>query len=83
MTLCFFFFFFFLDDGEGSGGEESGSGCEPPSCETDRDIYFPTPAEPSEPRVKPVIVDNSASSSQGSVAVLCCLGLALLAQHLR
>lgn len=79
MTL----YFFFLDD-EGSGDEESGSGCDSPSCETDRDIYFSTPANPSIPRVGPVVVGHSAANSHGSTvaAALCCLGLALLA-HLR
>ncbi|XP_056899279.1 glypican-4 [Takifugu flavidus] len=74
------------DDDDGSGGEESGSGCDSPSCETDRDIYFPTPANPSNPRVNPVVVgDKSAVGPHRSTvaAVLCCLGLALLAPHFR
>ncbi|CAF92892.1 unnamed protein product, partial [Tetraodon nigroviridis] len=66
-------------DDEGSGDDESGSGCDSPSCETDRDIYFSTPANPSKPRVDPVVVGDSSASSNGSrmVSALCCLGLAL------
>lgn len=74
------------DDDGGSGAEESGSGCDSPSCETDRDIYFSTPANPSNPRVNQVVVEKSAAASHASTAVavaLCCLGLALLAPHFR
>lgn len=76
-----------LDD-EGSGEEESGSGCDSPSCETDPDIYFSTPADPSKPRVVPLggAGTSGASSHRGgagavAAVALCCLGL--LAQHLR
>lgn len=75
-----------LDDDGGSGGEESGSGCDSPSCETDRDIYFSTPANPSNPRVNQVVVGKSAAAAAARLpwgAALCCLGLALLAPHFR
>ncbi|XP_059202008.1 glypican-4 [Centropristis striata] len=74
-------------DDDASGEGESGSGCESPSCDTDRDIYFSTPPNVDKPQVKPVVVDKSSSvavASQGSVVVaLCGLALALLAPHLR
>ena len=72
-------------DEDGSGGEESGSTCDPPSCDTDRDIYFSTPPNPSNPRVIPVVKDiNSSRALQGSMALaLCGLALALLTPHLR
>ncbi|XP_071779965.1 glypican-4 [Centroberyx gerrardi] len=77
------------NDEDSSGGEESGSGCDSASCETDRDIYFSTPPNPVKPRVVPVVDRHPPSTdggrmSQGSVALaLCGLGLALLAPHLR
>ncbi|KAM4621729.1 glypican-4 isoform 2-T2 [Polymixia lowei] len=76
------------NDEDSSGGEESGSGCDSPSCETDPDIYFSTPPNPVKPKVNQV-VDRSPSTdgarmSQGSMALaLCGLALALLAPHLR
>ncbi|KAF7647815.1 hypothetical protein LDENG_00166220 [Lucifuga dentata] len=79
-----------IDNNEdGSGGEESGSGCDSPSCDTDRDMYFPTPPNPVKPRVVPVVDRNPSESggarvSQGSMALaLCGLGLAVLAPHVR
>ncbi|XP_077589080.1 glypican-4 [Stigmatopora nigra] len=71
------------NDEEASGGEESGSGCDSPSCETDRDIYFSTPPIPVDPRVNLVHGEASAGVTlRGSAALLFC-GLALLAAHLR
>ncbi|KAM6953575.1 glypican-4 [Aplochiton taeniatus] len=77
------------NDEEASGGEESGSGCDSPSCEADRDIYFSTPPNPVKPRLIPVVNRDSSSngvagSSQGSmVLALCGLVLALLGPHWR
>ncbi|KAM3613310.1 uncharacterized protein V6R79_023964 [Siganus canaliculatus] len=75
------------NDEYGSGGEESGSGCDTPSCDTDQDIYFSTPPNPGKPRVNQVVVGSSSSAgvaSRGSMALaLCGLVLALLAPHLR
>ncbi|KAM9849948.1 glypican-4 isoform 2-T2 [Aulostomus maculatus] len=73
------------NDEEGSGGEESGSGCDYPSCNTDRDIYFSTPPNPGNPRVNLVQSGTSSGVSvQGSmVLALCGLTLALLAPQLR
>ncbi|KAJ8396500.1 hypothetical protein AAFF_G00018060 [Aldrovandia affinis] len=53
------------DEDEGSG-EESGSGCDSPPCEDDRDMYFstPTPRKPVIPRVKEV----KTSEENGSAA---------------
>ncbi|XP_072252262.1 glypican-4 [Leuresthes tenuis] len=75
---------FETDDG-GSGEEESGSGCDSPSCNTDQDIYFSTPPNPGKPEVKLVHRDPSAGVAlQGSVALLLCGPvLALLAAHMR
>ncbi|KAM9835618.1 glypican-4 [Syngnathus typhle] len=71
------------NDEEASGGEESGSGCDSPSCDTDRDIYFSTPPNPVDPRVNLVQGDKSDGVTlQGSMALALC-GLALLAAHLR
>ncbi|XP_057706781.1 glypican-4 isoform X2 [Corythoichthys intestinalis] len=71
------------NDEEASGGEESGSGCDSPSCDTDRDIYFSTPPNPVDPRVNLVHAEASAGVTlRGSVALAFC-GLALLAAHLR
>lgn len=73
-------------DEDGGSGEESGSGCDTPSCAKDQDMYFSTPPNP---RVDPVVVrDRSALglgvSSQGSVVLaLFGLVLALLAPHWR
>ncbi|XP_061691441.1 glypican-4 [Syngnathoides biaculeatus] len=73
----------FENDEEASGGEESGSGCDSPSCDTDRDIYFPTPPNPEDPRVNLVHGERSAGfTSQGSLALALC-GLGLLAALLR
>lgn len=69
---------------DGSGEEESGSGCDSPSCDTDRDIYFSTPPNPGKPQVKQVVVHSPAAALQRSMALaLCGLALALLAPHLR
>ncbi|XP_061757662.1 glypican-4 isoform X2 [Nerophis ophidion] len=70
------------NDEEASGGEESGSGCDSSSCNTDRDIYFSTPPNPVDPRVKMVHSESAATALQGSVALALC-GLALLFAHLR
>lgn len=74
----------FVDE-DGSGGEESGSGCEGSDCESDRDIYFSTPPNPEKPRVNPVKVpEGGSAASQGSLALaLCGVALALLAPHWR
>lgn len=70
-------------DEEASGGEESGSGCDSPSCDTDRDIYFSTPPNRVDPRVNLVHSETSAGVTlQGSVALALC-GLALLTAYLR
>lgn len=72
----------FVDE-DGSGGEESGSGCEGSDCVTD--IYFSTPPNPEKPRVNPVKVpEGGSAASQGSLALaLCGVALALLAPHWR
>ncbi|CAL8306255.1 unnamed protein product [Arctogadus glacialis] len=71
---------------EASGAEGSGSGCDSPTCETDRDIYFSTPANPVVPQVKKVVVKATMSTAHratlGSWALAAC-GLALLAPHWR
>ncbi|MEQ2294797.1 hypothetical protein AMECASPLE_007407 [Ameca splendens] len=74
----------FDSEEEPSGDEESGSGCDSPSCSGD-DIYFSIPLNPVTPQVNPVHRDKSAGvSSQGSMALaLCGLALALLVPHLR
>lgn len=79
MSVCVFV------DEDGSGGEESGSGCEGSDCESDRDIYFSTPPNPEKPRVNPVkIPDGGSAASQCSLALaLCGVALALLAPHWR
>lgn len=71
-----------FDDTEASGDEESGSGCDSPSCD---DIYFSTPPNPVKPRVNLVHRGSSAGASrQASVALaLCGLLLASLLPHLR
>nr|XP_057919461.1 glypican-4 [Doryrhamphus excisus] len=70
------------NDEEASGGEESGSGCDSPSCDTDRDIYFSTPTNPVDPRVNLVHAESAGVALQGSMALALC-GLALLFAHLR
>ncbi|XP_036404555.1 glypican-4-like [Megalops cyprinoides] len=76
-----------LDD-DGSGGEESGSGCDSPSCEEDRDMYFST-AAPEKPRVVQVVHGERDSTSAAPVArggialALGGLALALLTPHWR
>ncbi|XP_035289951.1 glypican-4-like [Anguilla anguilla] len=73
------------DEDEGSG-EESGSGCDSPSCEDNLDIYISTrsPHQPGAPRVKEVKTgegDRSGAgpASRGSGALaLAGLALALL-----
>uniref|UniRef100_A0A3P8WJY2 Glypican 4 n=1 Tax=Cynoglossus semilaevis TaxID=244447 RepID=A0A3P8WJY2_CYNSE len=74
------------NDEGGSGGEESGSGCDSPSCDTDQ-FYFSTPPNPSNPRVNKVAVNPASSAkvaAHGSMALaLCGLALAWLAPHLR
>ncbi|XP_061643645.1 glypican-4 [Phyllopteryx taeniolatus] len=73
----------FENDEEASGGEESGSGCDSPSCDTDRDIYFSTPPNPVDPRVNLVHSESSAGFTlQGSLALALC-GLGLLGALLR
>ncbi|CAL8262993.1 unnamed protein product [Lota lota] len=75
---------------EASGAEESGSGCDSPSCETDRDIYFSTPANPVKPHIKKMVVVKQTDSATatanratlGSWALAVC-GLGLLAPHWR
>ena len=74
---------------EASGAEESGSGCDSPTCETDRDIYFSTPANPVVPHVKKVVVAQDSPSGHGATTLgswglaACGLALALLAPHWR
>ncbi|KAG7465124.1 hypothetical protein MATL_G00172860 [Megalops atlanticus] len=76
-----------LDD-DGSGREESGSGCDSPSCEEDRDIYFSTVA-PEKPRLVKVVHGERDSTSaapvvRGGIALpLAGLALALLTPHWR
>uniref|UniRef100_A0A3P8XWC0 Glypican 4 n=1 Tax=Esox lucius TaxID=8010 RepID=A0A3P8XWC0_ESOLU len=72
------------DDEDGSGREESGSGCDSPSC--DQDIYFSTPPTHVNPRlvVFPKDTAGGARVTRGSAALaLCGLTLALLAPHWR
>ncbi|KAK9517717.1 hypothetical protein VZT92_023063 [Zoarces viviparus] len=74
------------NDEDSSGGEESGSGCDSPPCDTD--IYFSTPPNPDKPVVDQVVKSLPPSdggvASKGSMALaLCGLALALLAPHLR
>ncbi|XP_061581824.1 glypican-4 [Cololabis saira] len=73
------------NDEGGSGTEESGSGCDSPSCDTDEDIYFSTPPNPVKPRLDTVHRASAGGvASRGSAALaLCGLGLALLASHMR
>ncbi|KAG9340974.1 hypothetical protein JZ751_020168 [Albula glossodonta] len=73
---------------DGGSGEESGSGCDSPSCDDDRDIYFSTPA-PHNPRLVKVVrpdtsSENSALVARSSTALaLAGLVLALLLPHWR
>ncbi|KAM6952518.1 glypican-4 isoform 2-T2 [Lycodopsis pacificus] len=74
------------NDEDSSGGEESGSGCDSPPCDTD--IYFSIPPNPDKPVVDQVVKSLPPSdggvASKGSMALaLCGLALALLAPHLR
>lgn len=78
----------FSPDEDGSGGEESGSGCDSPSCESDPDIYFSTPPNPGKPaieeKVKGINPSDGGVASKGSMALaLCGLALALLAPQMR
>ncbi|XP_046900105.1 glypican-4 [Hypomesus transpacificus] len=71
------------NDEDASGGEESGSGCDSPSCEADRDIYFSTPPNPIKPRVVPVVhvqpeAPASVATAPSSMALLV-FALAVLA----
>lgn len=79
--------FFFLSDEDGSGGQESGIGCDSPSCEADGDIYFSIPPTPINPRVFKVVHQETTGGDRmahGSMALaLCGLTLALLAPHWR
>ncbi|XP_041845586.1 glypican-4 [Melanotaenia boesemani] len=72
-------------DTEGSGGEESGSGCDSPSCNTDQDIYFSTPPNPGNPRINQVHkIPSAGAAFRASMALAVCgLALAMLAAHLR
>lgn len=63
----------FTSDDAGSG-EESGSGCDSPSCEGDGDIYFSTPA-PGKPRILKTPEVEQVSS--GTRLAPCSLALAL------
>ncbi|XP_007258721.2 glypican-4 [Astyanax mexicanus] len=73
-----------FDNEDETSGEESGSGCDSPSCANDKDIYFPTPT-PFKPRM--VHREDSSSGvrlSPSSLALaLAGLALALLAPHAR
>ncbi|XP_037531358.1 glypican-4 [Nematolebias whitei] len=74
----------FETDEDGSGGEESGSGCDSPSC--DRDMYFPTTPSIRKPKVDLVLKSpgDAGAALKGSMALaLWGLALALLAPHLR
>ncbi|XP_062332738.1 glypican-4 [Osmerus eperlanus] len=71
------------DEDASGGGEESGSGCDSPSCEADRDIYFSTPPNPVKPRVVPVVnvqpeAPASVATAPSSMALLV-FALAVLA----
>lgn len=67
------------EDEAGSGGEESGSGCESPPCDTDEDIYFSTPPISGNPRIVVESSTSAGSASRGSMALaLCGPALALL-----
>ncbi|XP_055034011.1 glypican-4 [Misgurnus anguillicaudatus] len=59
-------------DDTGSG-EESGSGCDSPSCDGDGDIYFSTPS-PVKPKIQPV--NKNEPPSSGTQLAPCSLALA-------
>ncbi|XP_039521636.1 glypican-4-like [Pimephales promelas] len=64
----------FVNEDAGSG-EESGSGCDSPSCDGDNDIYFSTPVP-----VKPGIKLNAGTQpSSGTRLAPCSLALAVAA----
>lgn len=56
------------NDEDASGGEESGSGCDSPSCEADLDIYFSTPPNPAKPRLIPVVNKQPESPASAATA---------------
>ncbi|KAL0175800.1 hypothetical protein M9458_028130, partial [Cirrhinus mrigala] len=69
-------------------GEESGSGCDSPTCDSDGDIYFSTPA-PAKPRIINIQPDRQPSSSGTRLAsfsltlAVTALLLALITPHTR
>ncbi|XP_052005753.1 glypican-6-like [Xyrauchen texanus] len=65
----------FVNEDAGSG-EESGSGCDSPSCEKDIDIYFSTPT-PVKPRIKKP--QNGGEPSSGSRLTPCSMALVVAA----
>ncbi|XP_051505990.1 glypican-4 [Myxocyprinus asiaticus] len=65
----------FVNEDAGSG-EESGSGCDSPSCEKDNDIYFSTPT-PVKPRIKKP--QNDGQPSSGTRLTPCSLALVVAA----
>ncbi|XP_026868811.1 glypican-4 [Electrophorus electricus] len=72
-------------DSEEGSGDESGSGCDSPSCDTDKDIYFST-TTPVRSRVGKPEDKSSGSVQQGLCSlplVLAGLVLALLALYAR
>ncbi|XP_056625847.1 glypican-4 [Triplophysa dalaica] len=62
-----------IDDA--GSGEESGSGCDSPACDSDGDIYFSTPS-PVKPRI--VKTQGKDPSSGGTLLAPCSLALAAL-----
>ncbi|KAL6480253.1 hypothetical protein MHYP_G00112860 [Metynnis hypsauchen] len=73
-----------FDSEEDGSGEESGSGCDSPSCDND-DMYFSTPP-PVKPRMVPQEKDSSSGvrlSPSSLVLALAGLTLALLVPHTR
>lgn len=83
----FFFILFFVSSEDAGSGEESGSGCDSPPCDSDGDIYFSTPA-PVKPRIIKIQSDIQPSSGTRlapfslTLAVTALL-LALLTPHTR
>lgn len=70
------------NDEDASGAEESGSGCDSPSCEADLDIYFSTLPNPAKPRLIPVVKQPESTASAATAAsskALWVFTLALLA----
>ncbi|XP_062379961.1 glypican-4 [Sardina pilchardus] len=69
----------FENEEDGASGEESGSGCDSPSCDTD--IYFSTPA-PAKPDVRRVHTDTESTKAAAPAAranlLLALLGLLLV-----